>query len=305
MTEILFTTAELSTMLQVGSTTIKRWTDNGNLKCFRTPGGHRKVRAEDVYDFLQDYHYPISVQRIYEAMSTDDGVIRRMVREKDYQAFVSVCFSAALKGKKDDVRKLFHELYQNNMPLPLIFDEVLRPTLHRLADMNLHKIKSAEFQLALTVLASAIDRFTDFIIRPTAQKWEEILCLSAGNSYVEVELKALQTIIESNGKNVISLMPKIESETSLELIAVKEPKYVCLWISKAEGGPVLDERVHKLLDMVHQYGGNVILGGETQLLNAGEKFVEGRDSFCRTFGEVGNAFQIHPQTAEPLLEPTK
>ncbi len=300
MTETLFTTKELAAMLQVGTTTIKRWTDEGNLRCFRTPGGHRKVRAEDVYDFLQRFNYPIPIQRFYDAVSTDDSVMRLMVREKDFQTFISVCFSGTLKGKKDEVRNLFHELYQTNLPLSVIFDEILRPTLRRLADIKAHKINSAEFQLALSVLNSAIDKFNDSIIKPTADTEEVVLCLSAGNSYVEVELKALQTLFESMGKNVIMLMPRIETDISFELISVKSPKYVCLWVSKSEVGPALDERVQRVFAIVHEYGGSVILGGETQLVNAAEQFIEGRDILCQTFAQIAGAF---PSQASQRKEP--
>ena len=61
MNELFLTTDDVSKMLHVGKSTIKRWTDEGKLKCFRTPGGHRKFKATNVEEFIQTYHFDISL----------------------------------------------------------------------------------------------------------------------------------------------------------------------------------------------------------------------------------------------------
>lgn len=60
MAELLFTTNDVAKMLQVDKSTVKQWTDDGKLKCFRTPGGPRKFQAQDLYQFMADYSYGIS-----------------------------------------------------------------------------------------------------------------------------------------------------------------------------------------------------------------------------------------------------
>ena len=61
MNELFLTTEEVSKMLHVGKSTIKRWTDEGKLKCFRTPGGHRKFKATNVEEFIETYHFDVSL----------------------------------------------------------------------------------------------------------------------------------------------------------------------------------------------------------------------------------------------------
>jgi excisionase family DNA binding protein len=60
MNELFLTTEDVSKMLHVGKSTIKRWTDEGKLKCFRTPGGHRKFKATNIEEFIQTYHFDVS-----------------------------------------------------------------------------------------------------------------------------------------------------------------------------------------------------------------------------------------------------
>jgi len=63
MIEELLTTEDLSNLLGVSKSTIKRWTDEGRLHCFRTPGGHRKFKHSNVRDFVDQYHYDKDVTK--------------------------------------------------------------------------------------------------------------------------------------------------------------------------------------------------------------------------------------------------
>lgn len=61
MNEILFNTETVSKLLHVSKSTVKRWTDEGILKCVRTPGGHRKFTLSNIQEFTSLFHfYPLS-----------------------------------------------------------------------------------------------------------------------------------------------------------------------------------------------------------------------------------------------------
>lgn len=42
------TTQEVARLFAVNPATVTRWADRGVLACFRTPGGHRRFRRQDV-----------------------------------------------------------------------------------------------------------------------------------------------------------------------------------------------------------------------------------------------------------------
>ena len=56
----LFTTHEVAQMLQVDASTIAKWIDQGKLTAFRTPGGHRRVREQDLRAFCERFQMPIT-----------------------------------------------------------------------------------------------------------------------------------------------------------------------------------------------------------------------------------------------------
>jgi len=55
----LYTTHDISRMLQVDPSTVSKWIDRGILLAFRTPGGHRRVRSGDLRSFLIAHQMPV------------------------------------------------------------------------------------------------------------------------------------------------------------------------------------------------------------------------------------------------------
>jgi excisionase family DNA binding protein len=55
----LLTSSEVGELLQVNPSSVKKWVDDGLLVAFRTPGGHRRIRAADLVSFLVRHEMPI------------------------------------------------------------------------------------------------------------------------------------------------------------------------------------------------------------------------------------------------------
>ena len=56
---IFFTTFEISQICGVNPTTVQNWVKGKKLKAFTTPGGHRRVRREDLVSFLNRFGMPV------------------------------------------------------------------------------------------------------------------------------------------------------------------------------------------------------------------------------------------------------
>ncbi|MHB8875606.1 MAG: response regulator [Myxococcaceae bacterium] len=55
----LYTTHDISRLLQVDPSTVSKWIDRGILIAFRTPGRHRRVRSSDLRTFLIAHQMPV------------------------------------------------------------------------------------------------------------------------------------------------------------------------------------------------------------------------------------------------------
>ncbi len=55
----LLTSYQVGALLQVNPSSINKWVKDGRIPAFRTPGGHRRIRAADLVAFLAQHHMPI------------------------------------------------------------------------------------------------------------------------------------------------------------------------------------------------------------------------------------------------------
>jgi len=62
MTARLYTTVDVAKICQVSLRTVIRWVDEGKLTSFRTPGGHRRIKEEDLSKFLDHYQIPFPLK---------------------------------------------------------------------------------------------------------------------------------------------------------------------------------------------------------------------------------------------------
>ncbi len=57
--ERLLTSHEVGALLQVNPSSVNKWVKEGRISAFRTPGGHRRIRARDLVEFLDSHHMPV------------------------------------------------------------------------------------------------------------------------------------------------------------------------------------------------------------------------------------------------------
>ncbi len=54
-----FSTSEVAKYCHVTADTIRKWAEAGRIKVFKTPGGHRRIRREDLVKFLRENSIPV------------------------------------------------------------------------------------------------------------------------------------------------------------------------------------------------------------------------------------------------------
>ena len=277
---------EVSKMLQVDKSTVKRWTDEGKLKCFRTPGGHRKFRAEDLYQFMSEYNYGISPVNLHPQFASDEAIIRRIIAKKEFSVLANVCFSAALNGRRSEIVKLFSEVYQNGLSLSMIFDEILRPTLKRILALHRSgKLSAGEMQLSFNALSNAIILLSDIIMKPALSGKKAILATVEGDKR-DIELKALAVLLESEGYEVLNLGASVPTETINQLAASKKPNFIFLFASHIFHKEAFIDQHSTLFATAHSCGSKLIVGGDAyateELQNVSAVLY---DKYCTSFKE--------------------
>ena len=55
----LLTSYQVGALLQVNPSSVNKWVKDGRIPAFRTPGGHRRIRASDLVAFLTEHKMPV------------------------------------------------------------------------------------------------------------------------------------------------------------------------------------------------------------------------------------------------------
>ena len=58
----IFTSHEVASLVQVSPSSVLKWIEQGKLRAFRTPGGHRRVAREELLDFLRAHQLPVPAE---------------------------------------------------------------------------------------------------------------------------------------------------------------------------------------------------------------------------------------------------
>lgn len=92
MEKKIFTTYEVSQFCWVDLSTVINWIEQGKLVAYRTPGGHRRVKREDLVHFLKEYRMPIPAGLVKKE--------RRILIVDDERAVVDLIVRAIEKLKR-------------------------------------------------------------------------------------------------------------------------------------------------------------------------------------------------------------
>lgn len=254
MSKIQFNTNDVARMLQVDKSTVKRWTDEGKLICFRTPGGHRKFDAEDLYEFVTKYNFKQANDYLEPYLVSDEVIIKKIITKEEYSFLQSVIIDASVKGNKTEILNVIKVALHGEMGFAKILDCIFEPAIKRINELfKLQKFTHCEFQLAQNVLSSSLILVNDIIV-PKKQMNKTIVCASLGNEQHEVGLTALVTLLETLGFRVLNLGINIMAEEIKMLTAREHPEYICLFSSSVQNSQhIMNEIIHiaAQAEMIH------------------------------------------------------
>ena len=255
MNEVLYTTEDLSHMFRVGKSTIKRWTDEGKLQCFKTPGGHRKFKPSNVHEFIKQYHYEIVTPLLPFSRTSEQISANGMMIEGE--SSIELCFTNAIKGRRQLIEQSFLSLFSQGKTLPVIFDTLLTPIIRLVHNRHIHhQVTSVEFQIAKNTLVHALINFAEQI--PKTEKNElELYCLSVQEGMNEVELKAVELMLDNAGMTVYNLGTVLTKYSAHDIINQCKPDDVFVVLSLDHSSDEVIQQFDSLVTGVSSYGGNV------------------------------------------------
>lgn len=241
--EELWSTRRVASRLRVSEATIKRWTDEGLIACFRTPGGHRKFRPADVQSFASSHDF---VPEVIEAVAPGRrGSALELVLHAD-------------TGRLFDFARRWLDA---GRPLEALFDEELEPALREVGERwACGTLSVADEHVATATVVQVLARLAPLVAGPPTRGLAISACAPGERHDVASRMTAL--LLMSRRYRVLEPGADTPAASLLQLVQEHHPKLVVLSASTAiTDRETLERDLRALARSAGKIGARVVVGG--------------------------------------------
>ncbi len=261
MQKTVLSTADVARLFNVTETTVKRWADDGMLRCQRTPGGHRKFEMKHVIDFISEHHYEPTGTLTLDADDRMGTRIQAAVLAKDFGDLTKVFVEKVLSVTTPDVFSYLSYLYQHNIALWEIYDLIVAPGMR---DIGARWEKGSiginhEHRASYETLDAVAKLQSQVAMKPRNGK--SVVCASLGGDMHEIGLRCTSYIFESEGWGVHYLGAMIPHSSIITAIREVRPAIVCLSVTNPDNDQTVRTEMKEVVAAAHEVNAEVILGG--------------------------------------------
>lgn len=260
MRKTLLATVDVARLFSVTETTVKRWADEGRLKCQKTPGGHRKFEIRNVVEFAKTIDYePAGVLALAEE-DTLAPMIQVGVLGRDFEILKKAFIEKALSPDPSDLFKYFSYLYEHRVHLWEIHDFIIRPGMEDIGRQwaNGQIGINHEHRASYEVLDALAKLQAHIFIEPFCGK--SVICACPEQELHEVGLRCCAYLFQSEGWVVHYLGAQTPYEAISTAIQELKPAALCLSFTIADV-VTKPEDLDQLCSVCSKTGAKLLLGG--------------------------------------------
>lgn len=198
-----FNSSEAANILGVNVSTIKRWTDDGKLKCIKTAGGHRKFAISHLAEFIQENKQKTSRVNVFPVEGEEDLEISYHITKGDFKILRKRVLEDALACNRERIHQILNGLYLGQFPLYVIYDKLITPVMHRIGDLwETEHITITEEHFASQIIRDSLIRLQSAMQIPS-EKIGKALCLNLSQELHDIALKMVDHLLEIRGYKVL------------------------------------------------------------------------------------------------------
>jgi len=225
-------------MWNVSESTVKRWADLGQLKCIRTPGGHRRFALDNITEFQTAMGFEatgILIEQDWEFPDLD-----RFLNEKKSDKIREALLYLAFNNQADRIRELLERLHIRGVGLAEIYDEIVLPVVTALEErLEKVSISFGEYRLACNNLEAGLSYFFPKTIR-RRPNGNTALC-AAPDTCNLLFVNAGARVLEVEGWECLNLGHNAPFPAMAEMVEKEPVNLVCVNVSCRQNDHLADE----------------------------------------------------------------
>jgi MerR family transcriptional regulator, light-induced transcriptional regulator len=261
MHKTVLSTVDVARLFNVTETTVKRWADEGTLKCQKTPGGHRKFPVRNVIDFAEKNNFEPTGAL---TMPDHDGLgsaIQVAILGRDFPSLVRAFIEKALSADRSDLYTFFSFLYEHRIQLWEIFDLVLRPGMVEIGERWVRgEINISQEHHASYETLDALARLqAEILMKPRTS--ESVLFACLGDELHEIGLRCASYVFEAEGWTTHYIGARTPSPAIINALGELKPSVAALSITQLSEPGQLRQDIAGIAQAARSHNIRLILGG--------------------------------------------
>ena len=194
MAKTLLNTKQVASLFRVDTSTIRRWSLNGQLNCSSSRGGHRKFTYRNILDFINDKKQDLKL---------DLSQISTLTQKVPITGYVELISSNALSRNYKAIESILVEAYLKGIAVSKIFDEYLDKGLEHVQSLlDDGKISVAEEHIARKTISIGLEHFRSAILKDKTDNNQNVLCLNLENDIPDIAIDMIQICLEMKSHSV-------------------------------------------------------------------------------------------------------
>lgn len=264
--ERIFSSKQVAEFLGVNESSVKRWADSGMLGCFRTPGGHRKFKKNDLMLFSRKYSYELK----HSTFSEQDTPA---VQENtfDFDTINTVLLKKLFTGSDDEILDYLYSLHLSGLGITEMYDFVISRTMKMIGDMwGKKEITIEKEHISTNKMTKALIRLNGRI-ESKQRNGLTAFCGSLEKEFHELPLLSVNNVLQYHGWNTVYAGVNLPVKSFVSGIESYKPDMVCLSVTIMEDRTRLEKDIKKIFNASKVLGAVFLIGGSAADKFAGAK----------------------------------
>ena len=242
--------------------TVKRWTDAGNLPCYQTPGGHRKFILSHINEFLAKNKKKSNKVNVLELKGVKDRKLIQNIDHGEYIKLVPVFTKHALNADGNRLKTTLAGLYMKQYLLHEIYDALVMPVLKSIGDMWANNdISIAEEHVATNTIRNAVYALGETLHRKNYKDHSYTLSLALSGDEHDLPLIMTKQILEINGIPVINCGGNTPAKSIKRLLNKFQPDKIIVSLTYCEDKNLANQQLDDLVKITSKNHAKIYMGG--------------------------------------------
>jgi len=254
-------TLQVANLIKVTETTVKRWADEGEIRCHKTLGGHRKFVMKDIIRFAEEHAYPLAGAIAAPLSKRQAEILEFAVETRNYSKIAALFYEEALQGDRSGVYELLSYLCGHHISLATLGDEVIKAAMIKIGEeWQSGKLEINREHLASNAVIEALILLGPELHRKPSNGLSAV-CACAEGDHHQIGLLILARALEAEGWRMRYLGANTPFATLRSFVKSARPDLICVSSTVIEKKKQLLEGLQSIGAAAHSYGATHLVGG--------------------------------------------